>query len=180
MMPIVQLAQRCAPSVAPTTMAAIVRTESGGNPWVLWDNTTHRGYHPNSRQEALRILRTLMAEGHQVDVGIAQIDTENFVRYHLTPQTALDACTNLRAGGEILRHGWQQALAHGLTGQSALYHTLETYNSGHLFGDSRYANRVFHAAGAPVFLNVSEDSASADFPQYRWTAKMQQGWALMP
>ncbi len=166
-------------------MAAIVRTESGGNPWVLWDNTAHRGYHPKSQQESLRILRTLMAEGHQVDVGIAQIDTENFSRYHLTPRTVLDACTNLRVGGEILRHGWRQAMAHGLTGQAALYHTLETYNSGHLFGDSQYANRVFSAAGAPVFLNVSEESTSAKpsspaFPQYRWTAKSQKGWALLP
>lgn len=184
MLPITTLVSQCTPAIAPVTMKAIVQTESAGDPWVLWDNTAHRGYHPRSRQEALRILRVLIAEGHQVDVGIAQIDTENFAQYHLTPKTALNACTNLQVGGEILRADWQQSIARGMTGQNALLHTLEAYNSGHLFGDLQYASRVFQAAGAPSFLHVGESAllthSASTFPQYRWTAKPVKGWALLP
>ncbi len=45
------LAQQCAPQVAPATLAAIVQVESGGNRWVLWDNTAHREYHPRSEKK---------------------------------------------------------------------------------------------------------------------------------
>ncbi|WP_312283643.1 lytic transglycosylase domain-containing protein [Candidatus Igneacidithiobacillus taiwanensis] len=184
MIPVSTLVQQCAPEIAPATMTAIVRVESGGNPWVLWDNTANRGYHPKSRQEALRILRILLAAGHQVDVGIAQVDSENFAQYHLTPKTALNACRNLQAGAQILQADWQQALSRGMTGQAALYHAFEAYNSGHLFGDSVYAKRVLGAAGSPVFLPVANLSASgkypATWPQYVWTAKQSDDWSVMP
>ncbi|MBU2754991.1 lytic transglycosylase domain-containing protein [Acidithiobacillus sp. CV18-2] len=149
------LAQQCAPQVAPSTLAAIVQMESGGNPWVLWDNTAHRGYHPQTRKGAERILRVLMAEGHQVDVGIAQVDTVNFAAYGLRPATAFDACTNLRVGAEILAADYRQATTTYGPGQTALYHAFEAYNSGRLHGDSGYANRILTAAGVPVRVSVA-------------------------
>lgn len=36
------LIHRCAPDVRPSTMAAIVRVESGGNPFAIDDNTVNR------------------------------------------------------------------------------------------------------------------------------------------
>nr|MBU2749205.1 lytic transglycosylase domain-containing protein [Acidithiobacillus montserratensis] len=186
MLPLASLIHECAPTVAPITMAAIVQAESGGHPWALWDNTAKRGYYPKSRKEALRILRVLMAQGHQVDVGIAQVDTENFAQYHLTARTALNACQNLRAGSRILRAAWQKARSHGLSGQAALEHAFEVYNSGHLFGDYAYVQRVLGAAGAPVFLQVSVPGANLPgfhpnpWPQYTWTTKPAQTWSVLP
>ncbi len=148
------IAQQCAPEIAPPTLSAIVQVESGGDPWALWDNTARRGYRPASRQQAERILRVLMAEGHQVDVGIAQIDTKNFPSYGLRPSNVFGVCTNLRVGADILAAGYRKAAAVYGPGQQALYHAFEAYNSGALHGDAIYANRVLRAAGIPVTVQA--------------------------
>lgn len=137
------LLQHCAPQVAPVTMAAIVQAESGGNPLVMWDNTSGKRYYPTSRAQAVTILRALMAAGHNVDVGIGQVDTENFTAYGLTPETAFDACTNLRAASRILVASWRQAQGH-------LAGALQAYNSGKPLGDGHYARVVYRQAGVIV------------------------------
>lgn len=156
MMPITQLAAQCAPFVAPSTMAAIVQVESGGNPLVLLDNATGSTYYPKTVQQGAAIIRHLLSIGHsQIDVGIAQVDTENFATYGLTPETALNACTNIRVGARILQEGYKKAMSTYGPGQVALYHAFEAYNSGRLMGDPVYANKILAAAGVPVFIQGS-------------------------
>ena len=145
-----QINAECAPMVAPSTMAAIVRVESGGNPLAIWNNSTRSMVIPGSRAQAIRYLRHAMAAGQRVDVGLAQVDTGNFAAFGLRPRNAFNACANLRAGGEILHMDWQQALSSGYRGQQALYHAFEAYNSGRLRGDAQYANRILGAAGVPT------------------------------
>lgn len=152
MIPITVLAAQCSPMVAPSTMAAIVRVESGGNPLAMWNNTTHQRILPPNLPAAIAYLQRAMAAGQKVDVGIAQVDTENFAAFGLTPQTAFNPCMNLHVGGEILKASWQKALRHGMRGQVALYHAFEAYNCGMLWGDGVYANQVLRAAGIPVSL----------------------------
>jgi len=146
------LIHRCAPDVRPSMMAAIVRVESGGNPYAIDDNTTGRRYTPGRKRRAISILSRLMRAGHQVDAGLAQIDTENFRRYSLTPESVFDACRNLGAGAAIFRSGYRIAVRAGLSGQPAVYHAFEVYNSGRLYGDARYADAVLRAAGLPVAI----------------------------
>ncbi len=153
MVPVAQLARQCAPFVAPTTMAAIVKVESGGRPLVILDNATRRDYNPASVQQGVRVIDRLLAEGHrQLDVGIAQVDTENFAAYRLTPATALNACTNIRVGAKILEAAYRQSAVTYGPGQTALYHAFEAYNSGRLIGDPGYANKILSAAGIPVMV----------------------------
>lgn len=144
------LIHRCAPDVRPATMVGIVRVESGGDPYAIDDNTTGRRYEPNSKARAVALLTRLLKAGHQVDAGLAQIDSENFGRYGLTSRTVFSACRNVHAGAEIFRQGYQKAEHAGLSGQLAVYHAFEAYNSGRLYGDAHYANAVLHAAGLPV------------------------------
>ncbi|MHB1678843.1 MAG: lytic transglycosylase domain-containing protein [Sulfuriferula sp.] len=144
------LIQQCAPRVSPATMAAIVRVESGGNPLAMWNNGTRAMVIPGDLSQARQYLSRAMAAGQRVDVGLAQVDTENFAAYGLTPANAFDACTNLKAGAAILRRDWRQALAAGYHGQQALYHAFEAYNSGRLWGDSQYAVHILAAAGIHV------------------------------
>ena len=151
MLPVAALAAQCAPFVAPKTMAAIVRVESGGRALVILDNATGRDYNPASVQQGVAIINRLLAEGHrQLDVGIAQVDTENFAAYGLTPATALDACTNIRVGARILEAAYKQSAAVYGPGQVALFHAFEAYNSGRLIGDPGYADKILSAAGIPV------------------------------
>jgi type IV secretion system protein VirB1 len=170
---ITALTQQCAPMVAPSTLAAIVQVESGGNPLAMWNNTTGQRVIPDTPQQAVDYLQQALARGDKVDVGIAQVDTENFSAYGLTPITAFDACRNLRVGGEILKASYQKAVSQGLGGQVALYHAFEAYNSGHLWGDSVYANRVLRAAGIPVALTQGREMFM-DIPQ--WKSPFAQNW----
>ena len=183
MLPLHQLLTECAPTVAPSTMAAIVRVESGGNPLAMWNNSTRSMIGPGNRAQAIQYLRQAIAAGQKVDVGIAQVDTENFAAFGLTPGTAFNTCANLRAGSEILRMDWQQALASGYWGQKALYHAFEAYNSGRLWGDAQYANRILGAAGAPspadygelrTVSQVNKAPPANPFPQFRWQATSAQ------
>lgn len=154
MIPVTQLAQQCAPFVAPSTMAAIVHVESSGNPHVILDNATGKDYFPDSVGEGVSIINHLLAIGHrQLDVGIAQVDTENFASYGLTPATALNACANIRVGARILQAAYKQSAAVYGPGQVALYHAFEAYNSGRLIGDPGYANKILAAAGIPVMVS---------------------------
>jgi len=155
MIPFDALVAQCAPQVAPKTMAAIVRVESGGNPLAMWNNTTDQRILPTTLQQAQAYLAQAMAAGQKVDVGIAQVDTENFAAYGLNLDNAFDACTNLHVGAEILAANYGQAVARFGPGQAALYHAFEGYNSGHLWGDSHYANTVLRSAGIPVYVQSS-------------------------
>ena len=154
MLPVAALAARCAPFVAPSTMAAIVRVESGGHALVILDNATGRDYYPRSVAEGVSIINRLLAMGHrQLDVGIAQVDTESFASYGLTPATALNACNNIRVGAKILQSAYKTAVKAYGPGQTALYHAFEAYNSGRLIGDPGYANKILAAAGIPVMVS---------------------------
>lgn len=183
-----QISAECAPMVAARTMAAIVQVESGGNPLAMWNNSTRSMVIPGSRAQAIQYLRKAMAADQRVDVGLAQVDTGNFVAFGLTPRTAFNACANLRAGSEILHMDWQQALASGYRGQQALYHAFEAYNSGRLWGDAQYANRILGAAGAfapagckpadygglRTVSQVNKALPANPFPQFRWLAVGRQ------
>lgn len=171
MLPVTALAQECAAFVAPSTMAAIVQVESGGNPLAMWNNTTKQRILPANLLQAQAYLAGAMAAGDKVDVGIAQVDSDNFVAYGLNLQNAFDPCTNLRVGAEILKSGYLRATRHFGPGQLALYHAFEAYNSGALWGDSAYANRVLRAAGIPV-------SVQGNFlPVAHWQAPFASSWA---
>ena len=194
MIPLSQISAECAPMVAARTMGAIVQAESGGNPLAMWNNSTRSMVIPGSRAQAIQYLRKAMAAGQRVDVGLAQVDTGNFSAFGLTPRTAFNACANLRAGSEILRMDWQQALASGYRGQQALYHAFEAYNSGRLWGDAQYANRILGAAGAfaPAGCKPTDYSGlrtisqgnkalpTNPFPQFRWRAKSAQAVTPAP
>jgi hypothetical protein len=73
------LALQCVPPPAATIMVAIAEHESGLDP-----DAIHRN-----------------ANG-TVDVGLAQVNSANFVWLGLTLQTALDPCRNLAAGARVL------------------------------------------------------------------------------
>lgn len=140
------LMARCAPNVAPSTMTAIVKVESGGNPLAIGDNTTRRSYYPHDRATAERLARRLLDAGHLLDVGIAQIDSMNFAGFGANVQTIFDPCTNLRVGARILSGDYAFAARRYGDGQVALRHAIGMYNTGRLNAGARYIARVVAAA----------------------------------
>lgn len=140
------LMARCAPNVAPSTMTAIVKVESGGDPLAIGDNTTKRSYYPGDRATAERLARRLLGAGHLLDIGIAQIDSMNFPGFGVNAHTMFDPCTNLSIGARILSGDYAFAARRYGDGQVALRHAIGMYNTGRLNAGGRYIARVVAAA----------------------------------
>jgi type IV secretion system protein VirB1 len=141
--------QKCAVDVAPSTMTALVRAESGLWPWSIDDDTTGKSYHLPTENAAIAMARTLRAQGHSFDLGLAQVNTSN-VPAGWSFRQAFSPCANVRVGSHILWADYQHAAASWGPGLTALEHSLEAYNSGQNYGDLRYVAAVEHAAGYAV------------------------------
>ncbi|HXM06353.1 MAG TPA: lytic transglycosylase domain-containing protein [Candidatus Acidoferrum sp.] len=141
------LIAQCAPSVAASTMAAIVPVESGGNPFAIDDDTTRRSYYPRDRRNAEVLANRLIEAGHVLDLGIAQVDSANFAHLGINVHTAFDACTNLRAGSAILSADYVFAERRYGGGQNALRHAIGMYNTGRLDAGAAYVQQVLVVAG---------------------------------
>jgi type IV secretion system protein VirB1 len=139
----------CAPNVAPTTSLAIIRVESQGWPWSIHDNTVRRGYALRTRDEATRAALELAQAGHNLDLGLMQVNTSNLGWLGLSIGQAFDPCTNIAAGGRILTDDYVSAARRYGPGQLALYHAFEAYNSGKMDGAAEYAGLVWRAAILP-------------------------------
>ncbi|HQR03494.1 MAG: lytic transglycosylase domain-containing protein [Proteobacteria bacterium] len=148
-----QLAAQCAPQVAPSTLAAIVRVESGGNPWALNVNGPQPlPRQPSSRLEAAAWARWLVRHGYSVDMGLAQVNSRHLERLGLDAGDLFDPCTNLQAGGRILRENYAGASRKLGPGQDALHAALSAYNTGNYRRgfDNGYVFKVVAAAQAPA------------------------------
>lgn len=153
MMPLdfVALAQQCAPQVSPVTMAAIIQTESGFNPFAIGVVHGRLLHQPSSVDEAVATVRALVADGWNFSVGLAQVNRVNWPAYGLNEQNAFDPCSNLAAGAAILHRCFESA-RRAKTGaevdsQSALRASLSCYAGGN-FSKYRagYVQRVIESA----------------------------------
>lgn len=139
-----ELLLACAPAVDPVTMAAIVKQESGGSPWVIYDNTGKRSYRLSSKVEAVLKATELISAGSSVDLGLAQINSKNLRWLGLSVEQVMDPCTNVSAGAKILEGNYKR------TGD--LNSALSMYNTGR--ADSSvgraYTEKVFRHAGVVV------------------------------
>ena len=159
-----QLALRCGPSVAPSTLASIARTESAFEPLSINDNTTGTSGVPATRDIAVQIASKLLEAGHSVDIGIMQINSANFGRLGLTLEAAFDPCKSVAAGAAVLAGGYTGGATHEGQ-QSALRVALSKYNTGDAqrgFANG-YVHKVELAAGRIVpALDVGAAPAAID------------------
>jgi len=158
-----QLLRRCAPDVHPTTMGALVRTESGGRQYALADagprhlpwrirKTMVRSFYPATKEEAATIANELVAKGHIVAIGLTQVSSRNLKRLGLTVEQVLEACQNLRAGGQILAEFYDRSQKKYRDPNDALLAAISAYNTGN-FADgftNGYVNAVLAASGKKV------------------------------
>jgi type IV secretion system protein VirB1 len=124
----------CAPNVAPTTVQAIVRAESAGNPIALNVNTKNgpRTYRAESLSDALEHARREIEAGNSVDIGLMQINSRNLSSFGVALPAAFDPCTNLSMGAAILSEAYTRALRVAPHPQHALQLALSAYNTGDL------------------------------------------------
>ena len=146
----------CAPRIGRLTMSAIVIYESGAHPYAIGDNTARRSYFPKDRRSGELLASRLLAAGHNVDLGYAQINSANFARLRLDVHRALAPCDNLQAGASVLEGDYAAAVRTYGAGQAALVHALSAYNTGGYWAGLGYAGGVYATAatlrrtGAPL------------------------------
>jgi type IV secretion system protein VirB1 len=139
---LVHLFSTCAPNVGSRTLAAIASYESDTQPWSIGDNTAHRGHVYASRDDAERAARALVAAGHNLDLGLMQVNTVHLGENGLSLNNAFDPCTNISAGAAVLSGAYRRAASAFGPGQVALQHALSAYNTGSLFAGASYARGV--------------------------------------
>lgn len=125
------LAAECAPWVAPSTLAAIVRTESGFKPLAIGVNGGARlARQPSGIEEAVATAKWLIANGYNIDLGLGQINSANLSKTGLSVEAAFDPCRNLAAAAAILQWNYKSASRQAPSEQSALQAALSAYNTG--------------------------------------------------
>ena len=135
-MDVAALVVQCAPTVAPTTMQAILRVESGNRPHAIGylvrgaQGKFNLARQPKNKAEAIAWATWLYQNGYRFDAGPAQVNSTNFARYGLTPESAFDPCLNIGAGAAILTNEYVRAARKFGPGQSALRAAISSYNSG--------------------------------------------------
>ena len=156
-----ELLQKCAPNVHPVTMGALVRHESGGNPYVILDNgdwnlpkeeRVLRSLRPQSEAEAVMVAKELIAAGHVVDMGLGQINNRNLKRLGLTVEQIFEPCTNLQASQAILAGNYTTAVKQFGPGDQALYAALSAYNTGNFTAgfSNGYVRKVLQSSALSV------------------------------
>jgi type IV secretion system protein VirB1 len=144
----IPLARQCAPQVSLSTMAAIVRTESGFNPYAIGVVHGQLARQPASEAEAVATVNALERGGWKFSVGLAQVNRANWPAYGLSERSAFDPCRNLAAGAAILQGCFELARqAHArasVDAQSDLRASLSCYASGNFSTGYRtgYVQRV--------------------------------------
>jgi type IV secretion system protein VirB1 len=146
----------CAANVAPVTLEAVVRVESGGNPLSI--NVNHIAGpqpRPATLAEAVATAQAYVARGYSVDLGLMQVNSRNLAALGVTVEQVLDPCTNVRAGAAILTANYADAVRSRGEGQGALQAALSAYNTGsfHRGFENGYVARYYGPGGVPALAD---------------------------
>lgn len=165
------LIAQCAPTVHPETMAAVISAESRGHQFAIadagpknmpWAQRKHlvRSYYMLSVDSAVSMATHLIANGHTVSLGPAQVNDRNLAAYGLSVREVFNPCTNVRIGGQILTKFYVKAAREFGPGSRALRAALSAYNSGSwVRGENDgYVKLVLNQLQRPLALQVGGDS----------------------
>lgn len=143
---LIQLAAACPSQGVPEwRIVAHAKVESSLNTLALHDNTSRRSYSPASREEAVALARTLLAQGHSLDAGVMQVNSQNWPRLGLTPETVFDPGPNVCAGKAVLAEAY-----------AAERRVSCRYNTGKPDCTNRYPDKIEAAMAAqPVEVAVA-------------------------
>ena len=124
------IAEACAPAIHKDTVLALVRVESGFNPYAIGVVGGRLSRQPRNLEEALTVVNQLEGNGFNYSLGLSQINKYNLPKLGLDIRKVFDPCTNLRAGQTILSECHSRAKAGGMDGQEAVKAALSCYYSG--------------------------------------------------
>lgn len=98
--------------VPPQIIAGIMSVESGGNPYSIYDDTASKSYSFKNMQQYLATGQSLLAQRHNLDEGLMQINSGNGVTLQqaANPNFALNWASNYLAKGKTSTGSWNGAI----------------------------------------------------------------------
>jgi len=153
----------CAPNVAPVTLQAIARVESGDNPLAV--NVNGIGVQPpaaGTAQEAAHVAERYIARGYSVDIGLMQVNSRNLAALGITVEQVLDPCRNIHAAATILTADYAAAARTRGDGQAALQAALSAYNTGDFYRGfaNGYVARYYGPGSIPALIGGAHEAAA--------------------
>lgn len=122
------LLQQCAPNIDPVVAHAIVRTESTFQPFAIGVNKGTRIKQPSNYSQAVATAKDLLKAGGNIDLGLAQINSNNLNWLKLSVEDAFNPCANLRAMQTVYNSCYQRAGSNGLGNR--MQRAFSCYNTG--------------------------------------------------
>ena len=170
----------CGSTVAPTTLQAIVRVESGGDAYAI--NVNGAAVQPtpaSSAAEATATASAWIARGYSVDLGLMQVNSRNLSSLGYSVAQMFQPCANIAAGAAVLTADYLASLSSRPDPQAALRAALSAYNTGS-FERGFYNGYVAKYYGAdagrpvPIITTAAEANEGPDIarPLNPYTASM--------
>lgn len=125
----IEMILACTIGVSPVTVQDIVEVESGGDPLALNINGIGQE-HAQDVSDGIRQAHAAIDAGRSVDMGYMQVNSTTASALGYSVEQMFDPCTNLKAGAEVLKKGYEQASSSQGGGQRALQTALSLYNTG--------------------------------------------------
>jgi type IV secretion system protein VirB1 len=172
-MDFIGMSQQCASSVEPERMLAIVKVESGLNPYAIGVVNGRLERQPRTLAEAVATAQALGRDGWNFSLGMAQVNRYNLPKYNLDYKAAFDPCSSLRAGASILKDCYDRARPRARDTRSAWRMAYSCYYSGNFRtgfkadfkGQPSYVNKVMASiADEPSAIRVIAARAPARPP----------------
>ncbi|MBP1884762.1 lytic transglycosylase domain-containing protein [Sinorhizobium mexicanum] len=112
----IDLAQTCAPNVAPETIAAVISLESNFQPYGIRINSgPPLAEQPRTKADAIEVATALRTQRQDIQLGLGGIGVEELNRLNLTVSDAFDPCLNLKATASLLDGYYRLAVQAGET-----------------------------------------------------------------
>ncbi|EKJ3355989.1 lytic transglycosylase domain-containing protein [Enterobacter hormaechei] len=157
------LAAQCAPNVDPDTLARIVKTESGFNPYAIAVVEPPDSIQAKSLDEALAVIANLQKRGLNYSIGLGQINKSNFGS--LTAKEVLEPCQNLKLAQKVLLDCYNRATQETSEQQTALLRSFSCYYSNNFirgfmpekYDGKSYVQRIVAAKVPRLDHTITDD-----------------------
>ena len=138
---IIDLVAQCASGVDPLILKSLIVQESANHPYAIHDGYTHKAHFPDTKKQAVALAKQLRAKGHRLDLGLTQINTQNFKWLNLSIESAFNPCTSIKASSTVLKDAMKRT--------PDIRKQLSIYNSGkkNSVMGLRYADAILKRAG---------------------------------
>ena len=148
-MNLLDLIMVCAPMVAPNTMMAVIHVESRAHPWAIGNPMQPLRRQPTNYQDAVLRSKYYISMGHNIDMGLAQVNVKTARRLGVSVEQLFDPCTNLSVAGVVLQENYARAMKQYGPGQQALLAAISSYNTGSMTRgwSNGYVKKVLVANG---------------------------------